>query len=111
MPGMSGDQAFGMSHMSCFVKGPDLVARQIAGETIIVPVTSNVAQIDSIYTLNEVGSLIWGMIDGRTTADQLANAICDTYEVTREEATKDLGEFLGALEAAGLIRLLPGGDR
>jgi hypothetical protein len=86
-----------------------LVTRDIAGETIIVPVRSNVAQIDSIYTLNEVGSLIWGLIDGRTTTDQLVDAVCRSYEVAREEAAKDLGEFLNALREAGLIRLLVDG--
>jgi hypothetical protein len=90
-------------------KADGLVTRDIAGETIIVPVTSNVAQIDSIYTLNEVGSSIWGMIDGRTTVDQLADAICGAYDVTPDEAARDLGEFLAALEAAGLIHLQSGG--
>ena len=87
-------------------KRDGLVTRNIAGETIIVPVTSNVAQIDFIYTLNEVGSYLWGMIDGRTTVEQLTGALCESYEVTREEAAKDLEEFLGALEEAGLIRLM-----
>jgi len=87
-----------------------LVTRTIAGETVIVPVSSNVAQIDSIYTLNDVGSLIWSMIDGRTTVDQIADALCRSYEVTLEEAAKDLGAFLGDLEAAGLVCPMPGGD-
>ena len=90
-------------------KEDGLVTRNIAGEIIIVPVRSNVAEIDSIYTLNEVASLVWGMIDGQTTVDQLAAAICTSYEVTPEEAAKDLDEFLGALESAGLIRFQPGG--
>jgi hypothetical protein len=85
-------------------KEDGLVTRNIAGETIIVPVRSNVAEIDSIYTLNEVASLVWGMIDGRTTVAQLADAICESYEVTQEEAAKDLDELLGTLESAGLIR-------
>jgi hypothetical protein len=90
-------------------KEDGLVTRNIVGETIIVPVRSNVAEIDSIYTLNEVASLVWGMIDGQTTVNQLTDAICKSYEVTPEEATKDLDEFLGTLESAGLIRFQSGG--
>lgn len=90
-------------------KNDGLVTRIIAGETIIVPVRSTVAELDSIYTLNDVGSLIWGMIDGRTTVGQLTDTICDSYDVGAEQAAEDLGEFLAALETAGLIRRLPGG--
>ncbi len=93
-----------------FVKGfrparkDGLVTRNIAGETVIVPVSSNVAQIDSIYTLNEVGSLIWRMLDGETTTDRIVEALCRSYEVTPEEGAEDLAAFLGDLEVAGLVR-------
>jgi hypothetical protein len=98
------------SQAKCFTKESDLVTRRIADETIIVPVRAHVAQLDCVYTLNEVGGLIWELIDGQTPLGQIAAAICGTYEVTPEEAAKDLNEFLTGLEAAGLIRLASGGE-
>jgi len=44
--------------MNPFAKKNNLVTRNIGGETIIVPVEGHVGDLDSIYTLNEVGSTI-----------------------------------------------------
>ena len=90
--------------MKRFNKKSDLVTRDISGETIIVPVEGHVGDLDSIYTLNEVGSTIWALIDGQTSVDQIVAAICDQYEVTPEEARRDVVELIDSLEAAGLIR-------
>jgi hypothetical protein len=49
-----------------FSKKEDFVTREIAGETIIVPIRKQAGDLESIYTLNELGTTIWGMIDGKT---------------------------------------------
>ena len=91
--------------MKLFTKRSDLVTRNISGETIIVPVEGHVGDLDSIYTLNEVGSTIWALIDGRTSLDQIAAAISDQFEVTPEEARRDVVELIDSLQAAGLIKM------
>ncbi len=95
----------------CFVKRSDLVTRHITGETIIVPVRAQVAESDSIYTLNDLGSLIWGLIDGQNRVGELIQAVCAEYDVQPNEAAQDLVEFLGSLEAEGLIRSSDDGER
>lgn len=85
------------------VRKGDCVSREIAGETLIVPVRSQVGDLDSIYTLNEMGATIWRRLDGRTTIAEIVEAVCAEYEVTPEVAEKDTSEFLQSLEAAGLI--------
>jgi hypothetical protein len=87
-----------------YIKETNLVTRDIVGETIIVPVKSNVGDLDSIYTLNEMGTLIWGLIDGNNSVGQIVDAICGAYDVTHEEAEKDALGFLKSLETGGLIR-------
>lgn len=87
-----------------FVKRTDLVTRRIAGETIIVPVRAHAAELDSIYNLDELGSLIWGLIDGRNRVDKIMEAVCGVYAVGPEEAARDLVEFLASLEVEDLIR-------
>ncbi len=87
-----------------YVKDADLVTRTVVGGTIIVPVSSNVADLDSVVTLNDVASLIWERIDGRTKFDEIVNAICEAFDVSYEEAARDTVEFIGSLEKAGLIR-------
>ena len=87
-----------------FVKEDDYVTREIAGETIIVPIRSHVADLDSIYTLNEVGTLIWGLLDGQTPVHRMVAAVTEEYDTESERAEKDVIDFLESLETAGLIR-------
>jgi hypothetical protein len=88
-----------------YAKDVDLVTRCVADETIIVPVRNNVGDLDSIYTLNEVGTLIWELIDGKNNVSKIVKAVHSAYEVTHEEAEQDTIEFLSLLETACLIRL------
>ena len=90
----------------CFVKKGDWVTREIAGETIIVPVRSHTNDLDSIYTLNELGTLIWQLLDGRTNVDQIVEAVCREYDISPEDARRDTLDFLQSLETDDLITLL-----
>jgi len=87
----------------CFSKEDSCVTREIAGETIIVPIKGRVGDLDSIYTLNEVGTLIWQLIDGQRNIGQIVQSVRQTYDVESEEVTRDTFDFLGSLEEAGLI--------
>jgi len=87
-----------------FIKDNQSVTRSIADETIIVPVRSGVGDLDSIYTLNEVGTAIWKLIDCACSVEQIIKEIGDQYEVETEEAARDVFEFLSLLEAEKLIR-------
>jgi hypothetical protein len=59
--------------------------------------------LDSIYTLNEVGTLIWQLIDGQRNIGQIVQTVRQAYDVESEEVAKDTFDFLGSLEKAGLI--------
>jgi hypothetical protein len=96
---------------NCFSKGSDFVSRYIAGETIIVPVKHNVGDLNSIYTLNDLGTRIWDLIDGQTNVKQVIETITKEYEVPEEEAAKDIAEYLESLKAAGLIRSMRSGSK
>jgi hypothetical protein len=87
-----------------FIKMDDSVTRVIAGETLIVPVRSGVGDLDSIYTLNEVASRIWQLIDGRTPVERIVQTISQEYDVEPELAAQDCVKLLDSLAEAGLIR-------
>lgn len=84
-------------------KAADLVTRTIAAETIIVPVRAHVADLESIYSTDAVGTLIWQLIDGQTTVAQIVDAVCAIYEVANDQARRDVGEFIAALQTEGLV--------
>ena len=88
----------------CFVKEKELVTRDVAGEIIIVPIKGHVGDLEGVFTLSEVGAMIWQLIDGQKTVRQLMEAVKNEYDVGAGEAEKDLLDFLQSLEDAGLIQ-------
>lgn len=89
----------------CFEKDPNLVFRVIAGEAILVPIRQNVGDLESIYTLNEVGARIWELIDGKRKVKEVKEIIVEEFEVSPQEAEADLIGLLQQLEKMGGIRI------
>ena len=88
----------------CFAKDPSIVSRNVAGEQILVPIRQKAGEIDSIYTLNEVASRIWELLDGEKQVEEIKSAIVEEFEVSPKEAEEDLLKFLPQLEEAGAVR-------
>ena len=88
----------------CFSKESDFATSSVLGETIIVPIKGGVGDLNSIYILNELGTQIWELIDGKSSINRIIEDICKAYDVGPEEAEKDAIEFLNSLEVSGLIR-------
>jgi len=87
-----------------FVKDSSVVARKIAEELILVPISRRAGDVESIYTANEVAARIWELIDGKNRVDQIRDVIVDEFEVSREKAEADLLEFLQQLKKIGAVR-------
>ena len=77
--------------------------RLIAGETIVVPIRAQAADLDSVYVLNEVGGAIWELLETRCSAEDIAQAIASEFEVAEVAAGADVERFLGLLAGAGLV--------
>ena len=87
-----------------YVKDPSVVYREIAGEAILVPIQRNVADMESVYTLDSVGADIWELIDGNRSLSDILDLLLGEYDVDAAVLSKDLDEFFGQLEAIGAIR-------
>ena len=85
------------------------VTRNIGGETLVVPVTGHVMDLESIYVLNPVASRIWELLGSPTTADQIADVVAGEFAVSEKEAAADVAEFLDSLRTRGLIQDLTKG--
>jgi coenzyme PQQ synthesis protein D (PqqD) len=80
------------------------VTRHIAGETLIVPVTGHVVDLESIFVLNAVASRIWELLGSPTTASRIAATVAAEFAVSPDTAAADVDEFLDALGERGLIQ-------
>ncbi|MFH1783025.1 MAG: PqqD family protein [Candidatus Omnitrophota bacterium] len=73
------------------ISDEDVVAREVAGEFLIIPITSGVGDIeDEIYTLNATGKAIWDKIDGKKTLKELASELAAEFEGTSEDIERDV---------------------
>ena len=87
-----------------FARDEAAVTRRIAGETVIVPVRDDVADLDSIYTLNETGTFVWDLLDGQRSVEELIDAVVVEFEVAREVAAADVARLIASLREEGLLR-------
>ena len=73
---------------------PTIVTRKTGSEYVLVPVSNNIAEMDSVYTLNETGAFIWEQIDGKRTIKELIAAMINEYDIDEETAMKDVFSFI-----------------
>ena len=88
-----------------FVRSESVVARVVAGETLIVPVRAKVGDLASIYSFNGTGTLIWKLLETPKTVTQLATAVAEEYQVESERAERDVAEFVREMKAVGLVEV------
>ncbi len=81
-----------------YKKSDSIVSRKIADEFILVPIRQNVGDLESISTLNEVAARIWELIDGKMKVREIKDKIIEEFEVTPQQAEKDLIEYLHQLK-------------
>lgn len=82
-----------------FGRSPAVVARELDGETVVMRTAGSVADLQSLYVLNPLGTRIWTRLDGATPLQ----AIVDDLVATGEVARADAFELIASLLAADLI--------
>lgn len=83
-----------------------LVSREVAGETVVVPICRGVGDLDSIYTFNGVGTHLWNLLAESRTADDLTAFVARRFAVSGVQAQNDVRNFLRELQGAGLVEAL-----
>ena len=72
---------------------------------MIVPVRGKVGDLASIYSFNQTGSLIWQSMESPKTLRELISDVQREYAVAREQAEKDVKQFLQDMLSAGLVEV------
>jgi len=83
---------------------PHIVTRKTGNEYVLVPVANNIADMNSVYTLNETGAFIWEHLDGERNVEEIINALIEEYNIDKETATADLLEFADNLKNYLIIK-------
>jgi hypothetical protein len=89
-----------MNRDSVYVVSDDVVAREIEGEIIIVPLVAGIGDLeDELFTLNATGKAIWDRLDGRRSLNDVIAELAAEYQAPPGEIETDV---LGL--AAELVR-------
>ncbi len=93
-----------MNLEAIYRRDQSFVFRDIAGETILVPIRQHVGDLDDVFRLNTVASFTWNHLDGRRNLSAITQLIVEAFDVTAEIAEADLMEFMSQLIEIGAVR-------
>ena len=83
---------------------PDIVARDIEGDLVIIPVVAGVGDADDeLYTLNETARAVWDRLDGRLTLAGVAAALAEEFDAADDELLSDVLGYAGELVRRGIL--------
>lgn len=81
----------------------EIVRREIAGETILVPVRGRTADMRRIFSLNPTAAFVWERLDGRRRVADLLAELEEAFDTPPEGARADVEAFLARALAEGLL--------
>ena len=80
------------------VRNPSVLWRELDGEAILLD-----PQAGCSYNLNTVGTLVWKLLDGQHSREDIVAAICEAYEVEAELAGQDVQRLFDDLLTNKLV--------
>ncbi len=80
-----------------FVKSQDFVQRNVAGECLLIPIRRRLADVNSLYVLNETGAAVWERLDASRSIADIAVDLLAEYDVPSEQLERDLRELINDL--------------
>lgn len=86
-----------------YVRSARVVSRDVAGETLVVPIRGGVGDLDSIFSFNPLGTDLWTLLTEGTSVEEMVAWVVDRYDVTAEQAAADIEAFVAELSRSGLI--------
>lgn len=85
----------------------EIVHREIAGETILVPVRGRAADMRRMYSLNPTAAFVWGRVDGRRSLEAIVDELLRSFDGDPATVRADVDAFVATAVAEGLLEELP----
>ena len=81
----------------------EFILKSVAGQHIVVPIGKEAAKFHGMITLNETGKFLFENLKTKQTLETLIDRLMDTYDVTKEQATKDVQSFVDILNKHNVL--------
>jgi len=81
-------------------KNKNVAWKELDGEAVVLNLDSGV-----YFTLNTTGTAVWQRIDGATSLEEIGRGLWEQFDITVEQAQRDLLELTQALLDEGLVKV------
>jgi hypothetical protein len=81
-----------------WIRSEEVLSRELDGELVLLDL-----QTEEYFGLDEVGVLVWALLEQPLSLDGLVEAVMAEYEVAEEQLRADLAALVAELAAAGLV--------
>lgn len=83
----------------------EFVLRKVCGEHVITGEGLAAVNFGRLLALNETAAWLWKQADamGDFTVEQLADKLCEEYEVSNDVAKEDVAKIIGQWQKEGVI--------
>ena len=77
--------------------------RKVAGERVAVPVGEAVRKFSGMISLNDSAAFLLQLLQTEQTTETLLDAVLKEFEISKDDARKDISEFLSVMDTLGLL--------
>lgn len=81
----------------------DYILRELMGEYVLIPVGKTAIEDNSLTILTETGGLIVKTLQQDCSSEDILAKLLEEYEVSEEEARRDMDEFLALLRENNML--------
>jgi hypothetical protein len=82
------------------IRSKNVAWKVLDGESVVLNLDSGV-----YFTLDMTGTAVWERIDGATSLEEIGRGLCEQFEITVEQAQRDLLELTQTLLDEVLVRV------
>lgn len=81
----------------------EFVLREIAGDSVLVPIGKTMKEYTGLFPVNDVGADIWKLLPEAESAEYIVDKLYEEYDVDKATLRKDVEEYLTKLRNYGII--------
>ena len=86
-----------------FIRNSEILSTEMDGEVVMMDVDQG-----SYFSLSSgVGATIWSLLESPISTAQIITGVCEVYNTTPNECSKDVEGFVEQLQKQQLVKLAP----
>lgn len=86
---------------------PTVVARQIRGEVLLVPISRSSASLNELFALNPTAAFVWTEACAGNSEQEIASALVANFQLDTIKASSDVRKTLADLVEIGALEARP----